>query len=59
MNLLDLVPALGMTMDPVLMQRDTLLDKDARDWCMNPPAALDTSERALQIEGVANPNRPW
>jgi IS5 family transposase len=29
MNLFDLVPALGMTMDPVLMQLDTLLDNDA------------------------------
>jgi transposase, IS5 family len=28
MNLFDLVPALGMTMDPVLMQLDTLLDDD-------------------------------
>jgi IS5 family transposase len=28
MNLFDLVPALGMTIDPVLMQRDTLLDND-------------------------------
>jgi IS5 family transposase len=29
MNVFDLVPALGMTMDPVLMQLDTLLDNDA------------------------------
>jgi len=29
MNLFDLVPALGMTIDPVLRQLDTLLDNDA------------------------------
>jgi IS5 family transposase len=29
MNLFDLVPALGMPLDPVLMQLDTLLDNDA------------------------------
>jgi IS5 family transposase len=29
MNVFDLVPALGLPMDPVLMQRDTLLDTDA------------------------------
>jgi hypothetical protein len=29
MNLFDLVPALGLTMDPVRMQRDTRLDNDA------------------------------
>jgi IS5 family transposase len=29
MHVFDLVPALGLTMDPVLMQLDTLLDNDA------------------------------
>ena len=37
MNVFDLVPALGMTRDPVLIQLDTLLDNDAMFQTVHEP----------------------
>ena len=58
MNLFDLVPALGMQLDPVLLQLDQLLDDDAlfqavkADLAKRFPRTLSDGRPATPIEVI-------
>src|SRR5215217_2525010 len=58
MNLFDLVPALGMELDPVLMQLDTLLDDDTLfqtikgDLTRRAPRTATTGRRSTPVEAI-------
>jgi IS5 family transposase len=54
MNLFDLVPALGMTMDPVLMQLDTLLDTDTLFQAVK----ADLARRFPRTPATGRPSTP-
>jgi IS5 family transposase len=54
MNLFDLVPALGMTMDPILMQLDTLLANDALFQAVK----ADLARRFPRTPATGRPSTP-
>jgi IS5 family transposase len=54
MNVFDLVPALGLTLDPVLMQLDTLLDNDA----LFQTVKADLARRFPHTSATGRPSTP-